>query len=280
MSTAIVSAEINPEVSVILPAYNCGRFLKEAVESVLHQTFSNFELIILNDGSTDDTETIIHLIKDKRIVYVKNDENKGLVYTLNRGIDLARGGYIARMDGDDICLPERFENQKTYLDQNKNTAAVASTIVFINENGTKTGEWKIDQHTISNDQIRKIMPYENCIAHPSVMIRSEILKVFQYKPCQKNIEDYDLWLRMLNRGLYISKIDKPLLLYRIHQTSVTGSFLKNKNFFYKHAGMKWKFLINELRAGKITYFAIKVSMALLLDIIKGTAKSIKSILVK
>lgn len=98
-------------VSVVLPAYNAELYLKEAIDSVLSQTFTDFELIILNDGSIDRTEEIILSYNDSRIVYVKNEKNLGLIGTLNKGINLAKGKYIARMDADDICLPERFKNR-------------------------------------------------------------------------------------------------------------------------------------------------------------------------
>ena len=122
-----------PAVSVILPAYNCEKFIGKAIQSVLQQTFSDLELIIINDGSTDKTEFAILAFDDPRIIYIKNQMNKGLVFTLNRCIELAKGKYIARMDADDICLPERFAKQKTFLDQNENIAVVATTIEFINE---------------------------------------------------------------------------------------------------------------------------------------------------
>src|SRR5258705_3382658 len=125
-------------VSVILPAYNCQKFICKAIESVLQQTFTDFELIIINDGSTDNTESIIHAYTDPRIVYSKNSENKGLIYSLNSAISLAKGKYIARMDADDICLPERLALQKTFLDQHEDIAVVASTNEFINDNAEKT----------------------------------------------------------------------------------------------------------------------------------------------
>ncbi len=97
-----------PIISVLMPAYNGEKFLAEAIDSVLNQTFPDFELLIVNDGSGDATETIIKGYSDNRIVYIKNDINRGLIYTLNKGVDEAKGKYIARMDVDDICLPERW----------------------------------------------------------------------------------------------------------------------------------------------------------------------------
>src|SRR5215218_8078213 len=98
-----------PKISVILPVYNAEKYLKAAIDSILNQTFPDFELLIINDGSSDGSEKIIKSYTDNRIVYVKNGENSGLINTLNKGIDLATGEFIARMDGDDIAVPERFE---------------------------------------------------------------------------------------------------------------------------------------------------------------------------
>ena len=263
-----------PAVSVILPAYNCEKFIGKAIQSVLQQTFKDFELIIINDGSTDNTESIIHTFIDQRIVYLKNPENKGLIYSLNRAISLAQGKYISRMDADDICLPERLEKQKIFLDQNNDIAVVACTIDLINDKEEKTGIWELDRQTITPEQIKKAMLNQNCIAHPTVMIRSEIIKKMKYKMYQKNIEDYDLWLRILSRGYKIAKLDAPLLLYRIHDASITTIHLKKINPFFKHFIMKIKFLD---RFSHISWFAVSVFGSAVMDLIKGVAKSIKNL---
>jgi glycosyltransferase involved in cell wall biosynthesis len=262
-----------PAVSVILPAYNCEKFIGKAIQSVLQQTFTDFELIIINDGSTDNTESIINEFDDQRIVYLKNSNNQGLVYTLNKAITQANGKYIARMDADDICLHERLAKQKTFLDQNKDITVVASTIEFINEQEEKTGIWKLDRQTITSAQIRRAILKQNCIAHPTVMVRSEILKQLKYKEYQKNIEDYDLWLRMLNQGYKIAKLDEPLLLYRIHDASVTSIHLKKTNPFFKHFVMKIKSLT---RFSHISGFAFSVFGSAILDLIKGIIKAFKN----
>ena len=170
-----------PAVSVILPAFNCGRWLGLAIESVLQQSFTDFEFIIINDGSTDNTEQIIHSFHDQRIMYVKNIKNEGLIYSLNRAIDLSEGKYIARMDSDDICRPERLAKQKLFLDQNEDITVVASTVELINEQGENTGPWKLDQQTITPRQIKKALLKQNCVVHPTVMVRAGILKTLEYK---------------------------------------------------------------------------------------------------
>lgn len=270
----------NPVISIILPVYNGGRFLSLALKSVLQQTFTDFECILVNDGSTDDSEAIIQTFTDSRIIYVKNEKNSGLIFSLNRGIEMARGKYIARMDADDICLPQRLEKQYEYLELHPETAVVATSIIFINNEGEHTGQWELDKKTITYSSIKNEMPRSNCIAHPGVMIRTDIIRKLRYKSYQRNIEDYDLWLRMLNRGYKIEKMETPLLLYRIHETSITGSILKKKNFFFKHASMKRKFIFNEIGAGKCSFFMLRVFLYQLLDYIKGTGKFIKQLLVR
>ena len=266
-----------PAVSVILPAYNCEKYIGKAIESVLQQTFTDFEFIIINDGSTDNTELTILAFADQRIMYRKNPLNKGLVYSLNKAIDLANGKYIARMDADDICKPERLAKQTSYLDQNENITVLATTIDFINETEQKTGTWELDRRTVTAEQIKKQMPYENCIAHPSIMIRSEILKKLKYDLRQVNIEDYDLWLRLLSRGHVIDKINEPLLLYRIHEKTVTKLYLKKKNVFFKHLRMKRIFLAKEIFSGRINGFVLRVIVSAIVDFVKGTGKAIKNL---
>jgi len=266
-----------PAISVVLPVYNGEKFLYKAIQSILTQSFTDFELIIINDGSTDSTDTIIQSVTDVRIIYVKNEVKKGLVYSLNKGIDLAKGKYIARMDADDICLPERFSRQRSFLETHEDIALVASTVIFINEKDQETGVWDLDRKAISSADIKKIMPFKNCIAHPSVMMRSGYAKAFGYRRRQRNIEDYDLWLRFLNRGYSIAKIEEPLLLYRMHSESITEKNLKSKNIFLRQLAMKRKFLAHEILRGKISGFTFKVISATMIDFGKGLGKALLSL---
>ena len=187
-----------PTVSVVLPAYNCEKYIAKAIESVLHQTFTDFEFIIFNDGSTDRTEEIIKSFSDPRILYQVNNTNRGLVFTLNKGIDIAKGSYIARMDGDDIALPERFEKQINYLDKKNNVDLLATVVSLIDENDSLCGTWSNDKKNISEKDIRNQLPKDNCIAHPTVMGKTEIFKKYKYNHSQSQSEDYDLWLRMMS----------------------------------------------------------------------------------
>lgn len=261
-----------PLVSVILPVYNAERFLREAIDSILTQTFRDFELILLNDGSTDGSEAIIQSYQDKRIVYLKNEKNEGLVYTLNKGIDTAKGQYIARMDADDVAVRERLERQLGYLRTKKDIGVVASAIQFINEKGALQGPWALDAKTITPVQIRSVMARECCIAHPSVMARSSLMKRFKYNPTQKNIEDYDLWLRMMNGSIGFAKIDQPLLWYRIHPTSITQA---SKQTLVPHKRIfdcKKKYL-QQLKQNRFSRFNLKVVATMFVDYIVMVKKT-------
>src|SRR5690349_23996482 len=213
----------DPAISVLLPVHNGAPFLRKSIDSVLSQSFPDFELIIINDGSTDESAQIILSYNDERIRYVENERNIGLIESLNKGIELAKGQYIARMDADDICVSDRLLMQKKFLDENTDISFVATTVTYIDENEEITGFWDLDRETISEDLIRETMIRKNYISHPTVMGKSTDFKKLRYKPYQKNIEDYDLWLRALNRGLRIAKLPTPLLLYRQHSHSVTST---------------------------------------------------------
>lgn len=210
-----------PTVSVLMPVYNAQRFLKRAIESVLSQTFTDFEFLIINDGSTDTSVTIIESFQDPRIRLVHNEKNSGVIDTLNKGISLAKGKYIARMDADDICLPERFEKQVHYLDHHSEIAVVAARVMQITANEAEIGYWDIDLKAITSEQIYRMCAKTNCIAHPTVMMRSEIAQAYRYNKKQKGSEDWDLWMRMLSDGHKIDKLPECLLKYRIHNASVT-----------------------------------------------------------
>lgn len=269
-----------PAVSVILPAFNCEKYIGKAIQSLLSQSFQDFELIVINDGSTDNTESVILEFTDPRIIYQKNLTNQGLIFTLNKAIDLARGKFIARMDADDICIPQRLEKQFLFLEEHNHIALVGCTVILIDEKDDNIGLWHLDQQTVNSKKIKYRMPFENCIAHPSIMIRSSILMKIKYDPAQKNIEDYNLWLKLLNRGFVIDKIKEPLLLYRIHENSVTGLHLKKRNVFFKHAKMKIRCLWKEFISGHISFYMITIKIGLLTDLVRGMAKSIKSLFIR
>jgi glycosyltransferase involved in cell wall biosynthesis len=264
---------VSPYISVVLPAYNCAPYLQEAIESVLQQTFTNFELIVVNDGSIDETEKIIQSFTDSRIVSVKNDGNKGLIYTLNRGIDLARGKYIARMDGDDICNRYRLEKQLTFFSTHLGAKVLATIVDLIDEKNKPLKPWAEDVNHVTPKEIYNFLPINNCIAHPSVMIQADLLKKYRYNPAQKLSEDYDLWLRLSADNVKIYKLAEPLLYHRILKNSFTRS--AGKNVFFKIMNVKLRFCIEQLRKGTLTIFVLKTFFSAPIDLLKGTIWSLK-----
>lgn len=268
-----MSEDQPPLVSIILPAYNCAPYLRAAIDSILQQTFTHFECIIINDGSIDNTETIILSYTDQRIVYVKNDANNGLIYSLNRGLATAKGKYIARMDGDDIALPTRLQKQYNYLQSNQQVDVLATQVSLIDENDQDIGFWHEDIKHSTVYSIRNYLPVNNCIAHPTIMARKEILLRYMYKQNQKLSEDYDLWLRVAGDGVAIDKLPEPLLLHRILKTSFTRT--QKVNVFFKLANVKMIFVKDSLAAGKLNTFIFRVLIYSILDRIKGTGKNIK-----
>lgn len=260
-----------------MPVYNSGAYLKEAIDSILVQTVSDFEFIIVNDGSTDDSTKIIQSYTDRRIRSLINEKNEGLSYTLNKGVAAARGKYIARMDGDDISLPCRFEKQINYL-QSHNLDLVASTVKCVDSKGQPLPNWKEDVVTITNAQIRKALPKNNCIAHPSVLGKTELFKNYPYQQKQGLAEDYDLWLRLVADGFRIEKLNEFLVLYRILKTSFTRS--KKVNLFYGLARVKFGFFMQQAKKARFTGFTLAVFFYACLDLLKAAGKEAKALIKK
>ena len=206
-----------PKISVIMPAYNAEKYIAEAMDSILNQTFRDFEFIILNDCSKDRTEEIILSYDDPRIVYVKNEENMGVARTLNRGLDMAKGEYIARMDADDISLPERFEKQVAYLDANADIAVLGTNIELFTDK--KSLGFREFSH---NPELMALDMFFSCgVAHPSVMMRTNVIQnLGGYAPEFNGLEDYELWCRVLEH-YNITTLPDILLQYRIHGNQVT-----------------------------------------------------------
>lgn len=252
-----------PLISVILPVFNCEGYVAEAIDSILNQSFSDFELIIINDGSVDKSEQVILSYKDDRIKYIKNDGNIGLIATLNKGIDLARGKYMARMDADDISLPNRFEIQLSYFEKNNDAAIICSPILGITPEGKSCDGWEVDLKHRTWEQIKKALPHENCIAHPTVMAKTDVLRKYKYNTSQKGSEDWDLWMRLVSDGYKIIKTDEFLLKYRLHPLSVTISGNLKTAVERKIINVKKKFLTQQFLKFKLGLFELTVFYSLL-----------------
>lgn len=210
-----------PLISVILPVYNGEKFLRKAIDSILKQTYKNFELIIINDGSTDKSAAIIESISDSRIKVINNRNNLRLPRSLNIGISLAKGEYIARMDADDICLPERLEKQFNFLETNKDVGVCGTNISIIDENETILTDRVWGDN---NPPIEWSLLWENPIAHSTVMIRTNIIKRDELFYREIYSEDSDLWCRLALKTR-IKRINDVLLLYRYRADS---EFNKNR----------------------------------------------------
>ena len=208
-----------PDISVILPVFNCEQFIKTAIDSILFQTYQDFELIILNDGSTDATEKIIHSFDDERIKNYKS-RNYGIVYQLNKGIYLAQGEFIARMDADDISHPDRFKKQIEYLSVHKEIVAVGTNYYMINED-TKIINKK--QAPPSQTECGFMAPLNSPILHPTLMIKKEVLqKIGGYDEKYNLIEDYELFNRLISNGYKLANVNEFLFYYRIYMNSINS----------------------------------------------------------
>lgn len=207
--------KITPRITVLMPVYNCDLYINEAIDSILNQTFTDFEFIIIDDASTDKTVDVIKTYSDKRIKLIVKPLNTGYTNSLNYGLQVAKGEYIARMDGDDISLPERFEKQVAYLEVNSDTVVCGTTFSIIGTDVVVT----IPE---MNEAIKLTSLRGNCIAHPSVMMRKSVFDKFAilYDFTKEPAEDYDLWVRILAIGK-IYNLQDVLLRYRVHNSQVS-----------------------------------------------------------
>lgn len=204
-----------PKISVVLPVYNSEKYLEKAINSILNQTFNDFELIVVNDGSTDKSVNIIKkfMLLDKRIKLIDRN-NKGIVSSLNEAINLSKGEYIARMDADDICLPSRFKDQIEYM--KKNDLDLCGTWV---EPFNEVKKHNISRFPVNHSDIVVSSLFYCCINHPSVMVRSKVFDKLKYEDIAA--EDYYLWYEMIANNFKMGNLPKVLLKYRLHNEQIT-----------------------------------------------------------
>lgn len=266
----------SPRVTVLMPVFNASGFLREALESILSQSYIDFEFLIIDDGSTDESLTLIQSFDDKRIRLIRNSTNMGVATTLNKGLGLSRGEYIARMDADDISLPLRLEKQVAYLDAHPEVSVIGVAISLIDNHGNKTGS--DDRETITGEQIVAMLPKKNCIAHPGVMIRRTVAERFGYHAKQHNAEDYDLWLRLVADRHRIEKLEEILLQYRVHKDSIT--YKSNQSGCeLKDIRTRALFLAERLmRFSPVSPFVLKVTKHLVNDVMHLIISKIRVLL--
>lgn len=207
-----------PHISVIMPAHNAQKYIASAIESILYQTFKKFELIIINDASSDKTLDTIKsfLRKDPRVKIINNDTRLDIAASLNKGINMAQSNIIARMDADDIALPQRLELQYKIINSSKNIAVVGANIVILD---TDENEIAVRNYPMSSKELKNCLFKYSPFAHPVVMFRKDIFEeVGKYNQKYSPTEDLDLWFR-LGRKYEFASILKPLLKYRLSEKS-------------------------------------------------------------
>lgn len=223
-----------PTISVVMSVYNAEEYLEESIDSILNQTYSNFEFIIIDDCSTDSSFAILkeYATKDSRIKLLQKKENKGtqgFIENLNWGLEEARGKYIARMDADDISHPTRFEKQVDFLDNNPSVFIIGAQLDLINEKNEIIGE---KLASTDNEEIQERMLKTIQLFHPVIMFRNEGLR---YREKVWYCEDYELYLRLMSKQKKMANLPIKLLKYRVLENSISrgGVSLLNICFYLK-----------------------------------------------
>ena len=215
-----------PEISIIMSVYNGGKYLRESIDSILNQTFNNFELILVDDKSTDNTKQIIETYKDRRIKVIENNKNIGLTKSLNKAIKQSKGKYIARMDADDISHQDRLKEQYNFMEKSPDISIAGSFMNIINESGEIIS---INKIYTSFKVIKFVLLFKNCILHSSIIARSKDLKkIGFYNEKYKYTQDLDLYSRAINKNLKIAIIPKVLVSSRIHKETISKRPESNK----------------------------------------------------
>lgn len=208
-----------PMVTVLMPVFNGERFLSEAVDSILNQTFADFEFIIIDDGSTDGTARILDSYTDRRIVRVCKPQNEGIVAALNHGLDMARGEFIARQDADDVSAQERLERQVARFRKSPELVVLGTAFRMVDRQGL---ERRVHVHPATDPAIRWQMLHRTGFCHPSVMMRADVLRRhgLRYDGGWLHAEDYEFWGRLLEHGRG-ANLDQVLVSYRLHGEQVS-----------------------------------------------------------
>lgn len=227
---------MSPKISVLMSVYNGLPYLQESVDSILNQTYKDLEFIIIDDCSTDNSWIVLseYAKKDERIKLFKNEKNLGLTKSLNKGLKLAHGKYIARQDADDISFPQRFEKQVKYLEDSPDIVLVSGKIETINSEGISLSLGKTSKQN-SSKVIEPILIdwyllFRNYIGgHSQVMYkREEVLKLGGYSEHYRYAQDYELWCRMVDIGKIVI-LPKVLLKYRVHNKSIGTTKLSKQS---------------------------------------------------
>ncbi len=226
--------EKQPEISIVMPVFNREKYIKIAVESILNQTFTDFEFVIINDGSTDNTLSILQSFDDKRIKIFTNEQNSGIVFSRNRGLKEAQGKFIGMFDSDDVALPEKFKIQYKFLVENPEFAMVGSWVRWIDENGKiLRKKWKLNK---PSSHIPAIMLFRNYFVQSTILIRREAIPQGGYSSGFDIVEDSKMWFDVA-RKYKVANIQKYLVLYRVHSENISDlgeKHLENSKKLFKY----------------------------------------------
>ena len=208
-----------PRVSVVIPAYNRARYLPAAIGSVLGQSFADFELIVVDDGSTDDTAEVVRGIADPRLRLVTNPVSLGIAGARNRGLDHARGEYVAALDSDDAAYPQRLARQVAFLDARPDLALVGSWSSWMDERGRTLG--RVKRRPVDADDAAALLIFNSCLTQSSVMIRTAVLREYRYNEAFTMSSDFELWARLAAGGRRMASLPEALVCQREHPSRTT-----------------------------------------------------------
>jgi glycosyltransferase involved in cell wall biosynthesis len=233
---------VHPRISVVMPVYNNERYLRTAIESVLSQTFGDFEIIVISESDTSsESRSIIDSYADGRINHVRNESRLGMIESLNVGLSLAKGEFIARMDADDVCLPNRFALQFEYLNRHPDVGIVGTSCRIVDDSGSTLS---IDMRPGRAVLCRWMLLFGPPISHPSAMARTQVIRqIGGYDPSMI-CEDYDLWIRALE-VTEIENMPEILLVRRVHDKSST--LLQQERVDCTHIGLSQRILASLLK---------------------------------
>ncbi len=214
-------------VTVFMAAYNAGPYISQSIQSILNQSFRDFELLIVNDGSTDNTVEIIKSFSDPRIRLIENESNKGLGFTRNVALKEAKGEFLAILDSDDIAFPDRIERQLRHFSTNPQLAVLGGYAHIIDEKGNRTGKTMTPPH--GSDHLRAILFFANAFVHSTIMIRTSAFREIGGYPNHPVAQDYGLFARIALK-YEVDNMPEYFVEYRIHDTNIS---IKKKNFLKK-----------------------------------------------
>ncbi|MBQ2244450.1 MAG: glycosyltransferase [Oscillospiraceae bacterium] len=247
------------KISVVMAAFNAEKYLREAMDSILAQTYGDLELIVLDDKSTDGSLQILkeYAAADPRVVVLENEQNMGLTKSLNKGLAVAKGEYIARMDADDISVPDRFAKQVAFLDSHPDYSFVSCIGRYIDEEGR---EEQLRLFPETHEEICAMMPKVDAVMHPGVMFRREdIARIGNYCEDFRVVQDYDLWFRGMAAGYKFYNIQEPLVLFRRNDSYNTRKSKAYRLVDYRVRKKGYK--LNKIPLHKRVYLIVPLALA-------------------